>query len=54
MHKSNTFNQLKHDHMRTHKPNGPSYMDETITNTLMNHNGSRTNNGPKINALMQT
>lgn len=55
MYESNTFNQLNHEHMITHEPSGLNYMDATRMNAPMNHNGSRTDNGPKdqcINANM--
>lgn len=50
----NPLNHKDHEYMTTHEPNGPSYMDETRMNVPMNHNRSRTNNRPKINAPMQT
>lgn len=48
----NQLNHKDHEHMLTHEPNGLGYMDESRINAFMNHNGSRTNNGPKINAHM--
>lgn len=40
--------------MMPYESNGPRYMDEIMINTPMNHDESRTNNGSKINALMQS
>lgn len=43
----NLWNHKYHEHMITHEPNGPRYMDAPRIHTLINHKGSMTNNGPK-------
>lgn len=50
----NPLNHKDHEHMITHGPNGPRCMDESRINASTNHNGSRTINGTKANAPIQT